>query len=69
MMPDPRDELRERLLAMRETLVDGLAASPVIESGYLALLGHVGAALAALDAAPPKEGGLAGAAMRGAHAS
>jgi hypothetical protein len=40
--------LHERLVAMREALIAGLAASPVIEGGHLALLGHVGAALAAL---------------------
>lgn len=48
---DPCEELRERLLAMREVLIAGLAGSPVIEAGHLALLGHVGAALAAVDAA------------------
>jgi hypothetical protein len=45
---DPCEELHERLVAMREALIAGLAASPVIEGGHLALLGHVGAALAAL---------------------
>jgi hypothetical protein len=50
--PNPCEELRERLLAMREALIAGLAASPVIEAGHLALLGHVGAALAALVAVP-----------------
>lgn len=43
-------DLRERLCEMRQALVDGMTAAPVIEPGHLALLGHVGAALAALDA-------------------
>jgi hypothetical protein len=43
-------DLRERLLAMRASLVDGMAAAPHLDGGHLALLGHVGAALAAVDA-------------------
>lgn len=42
-------ELRERLIAMRASLVEGMAASPTLDSGMLALLGNVGAALDALD--------------------
>jgi hypothetical protein len=41
-------ELRERLVAMREDLVGRLAAR--IDGGEMALLGSVGAAIAAVDA-------------------
>ena len=47
-------ELRARLIAMRETLVEGLAAEPALDGGMLALLGNVGAALDALDRTPPE---------------
>jgi hypothetical protein len=40
----PRDQLRDRLLEMREQLIDRLAAK--INGGDLALLGSVAAALA-----------------------
>ena len=46
-------DLRERLLTMREGLVDGLGSASHIDGGHLALLGHVGTALAALDASAP----------------
>ena len=38
---------------MREGLVDGLGSAPHIDGGHLALLGHVGTALSALDTIPP----------------
>jgi hypothetical protein len=41
-------ELRERLFAMREDLVGRLVAR--IDGGEMALLGSVGAAIAAVDA-------------------
>ena len=41
-------ELRERLVAMREDLVGRLVAR--LDGGQLALLGSVGAAIAAVDA-------------------
>ena len=46
-------DLRERLLTMRESLVEGLGSAPHIDGGHLALLGHVGTALSALNAIPP----------------
>ena len=46
-------DLRERLLTMREGLVDGLGSASHIDGGHLALLGHVGTALSALDAIQP----------------
>jgi hypothetical protein len=49
-MSEARTALRERLIEMREALVEGLAAEPHIDGGMLALLGHVGSALAAIDA-------------------
>jgi hypothetical protein len=49
-MSEARAALRERLIEMREALVEGLAAKPHIDGGMLALLGSVGAALAAIDA-------------------
>ena len=45
-------DLRERLSTMRESLVEGLGSAPHLDGGHLALLGHVGAALSALDAIP-----------------
>ena len=42
----PRDQLRDRLVEMREQLIDRLAEQ--ITGGDLALLGNVGTALAAL---------------------
>ena len=49
---EARTALRERLIEMREALVEGLAAEPHIDGGALALLGSVGSALAAIDAMP-----------------
>jgi hypothetical protein len=46
-------DLRERLAAMRESLAAGLSCAPHIDGGHLALLGHVGTALSALDAIQP----------------
>ena len=46
----PRFELRQRLEAMRDSLIAGMAASRVLESAHVGLLGNVGAALAALTA-------------------
>jgi hypothetical protein len=43
----PRERLRTQLVEMREMLIERLATK--IEGGDLALLGSVGAALAALD--------------------
>jgi hypothetical protein len=54
-MSEARTALRERLVEMREALVDGLAAEPHIDGGALALLGHVGAALIAIDGMPDAE--------------
>ncbi len=48
----PAPDLRERLIEMRQALVNGMTAAPMIEPGHLALLGHVGAALAALGDVP-----------------
>ena len=44
--------LRDRLLALRDDVLRQLAKADHLDSGLLALLGNVGAALAALDAAP-----------------
>jgi hypothetical protein len=46
--PEP-PPLRERLEAMRDSLIDGLGAQPHLDAGFLQLLATVGAALAALD--------------------
>ena len=43
----PRDQLRDRLIKMREQLVNRLAAN--FNGGDLTLLASVGAALATLD--------------------
>jgi hypothetical protein len=43
-----RTDLRQRLITMRAELVEQLSAQ--IDGGVLALLGSVGAAIAALDA-------------------
>lgn len=51
-MSEARAALRERLIEMREALVEGLAAKPHVDGGMLALLGHVGTALAAIDGMP-----------------
>jgi hypothetical protein len=48
MTADDLAELRERLVAMRLDLTERLAAR--IDGGVMALLGSVGAAIAALDA-------------------
>lgn len=42
-------DLRLRLANMRTELISQLAAEPILDSGLLALLGSIGAALAALD--------------------
>ena len=51
-VPDALAALRDRLLALRADLVRQLAASDALDAGLLTLVGHVGAALDALDAAP-----------------
>ena len=48
-------DLRQRLVAMRADLVERLAAR--IDGGVMALLGSVGAAIAALDAMQQEEPG------------
>ena len=53
---DLRDALRERLVFMRGDLIERLAKGG-IDGGMLALLGSVGAAIAAIDAIPAKEEG------------
>ena len=49
--PDLHSALRERLVFMRTDLVERLTKEG-IDGGMLALLGSVGAAIAALDAIP-----------------
>jgi hypothetical protein len=49
---EARTALRERLIEMREALVEGLAAEPHLDAGMLGLLASVGSALAAIDAMP-----------------
>jgi hypothetical protein len=51
---DLHDVLRERLVFMRSDLIERLAKGG-IDGGMLALLGSVGAAIAAIDAIPAKE--------------
>lgn len=46
----PATDLRERLVAMRDSLVEGLAGCEYLDTGRLTLLGQVGAAINALDA-------------------
>ena len=46
----PAVDLRERLIAMRDSLVEGLAGAEYLDGGRLTLLGQVGAAITALDA-------------------
>ena len=46
----PAIDLRERLIAMRDSLVEVLARDEYLDGGRLTLLGQVGAAIAALDA-------------------
>jgi len=53
---DLHDVLRERLVFMRTDLIERLAKGG-IDGGMLALLGSVGAAIAAIDAIPAKEEG------------
>jgi hypothetical protein len=55
-LADASEDLRERLLEMRSSLIEGLAASRIIEPGHLVLLGSVGAALAAIDGIKPGYG-------------
>jgi hypothetical protein len=45
--------LRDRLLALRVDVLRQLAESEAIDGGLLALLGNVGAAITAIDAASP----------------
>jgi hypothetical protein len=47
--PDTLAGLRDRLLDMRDELVEQLAEADVLDGGLLALLGDVGGALAALE--------------------
>jgi hypothetical protein len=54
-MREARAALRKRLVEMREALVEGLAAEPDSDGGMLAVLGHIGAALAAIDGMPAAE--------------
>jgi hypothetical protein len=49
-----RADLRERLVEMRESLIETLAAAPHLDAGLLNLLGSVGAALRAIDASGPE---------------
>ena len=46
----PAVDLRERLIAMRDSLVEVLARDEYLDGGRLTLLGQVGAAIVALDA-------------------
>jgi hypothetical protein len=46
--PEP-PPLRERLEAMRDSLIEDLSAQPHLDGGWLQLLAIVGGALAALD--------------------
>lgn len=46
---DPRADLRQRLVEMRESLIASLAAAPHLDASLLSLLGIVGAALSALE--------------------
>jgi hypothetical protein len=54
-MPEDRT-LRDRLIELRDALIASMTAAPMIEPGHVALLGHVGAALAAIDAARAGDG-------------
>jgi len=47
--PDPSLPLRERLEAMRDSLIADLAQQQYIDGGRLQLLGTVGSALRALE--------------------
>jgi hypothetical protein len=49
--PEALSELRERLAALRDDVLRQLAQADHVDAGFLALLGNVGAALAAVDAA------------------
>jgi hypothetical protein len=52
MSPDATAALRARLLALRDDALRQLAEADHLDGGLLALVGNVGAALAAIDAEP-----------------